>query len=168
METQFYSLDTKVSYGRSSIQIEPLVDYIKYTLFTEGTTLIENNRFKVVKGKKWYDFIPFADSFNFAISERIKIAFEENNLTGWSCFPIIIDDYPDEKYFVFQVLTFAGELLNKEALSNYETSKHEFDINTWNGDDIFTLSGTINIVCNKKTKDILVKLTATNFEIDEF
>ncbi|MGV3629598.1 MAG: hypothetical protein ACO1O6_00235 [Bacteroidota bacterium] len=150
---------------KSRIEIQAIGDYDSLSLLTKGSTLELNNNFFVVRGTKWFDVTQFADSVsNFAISKRIKEILEANNVTGWSCFPIVIKGYSEE-YFAFQVISKAGRILNLESINNYETKFIEFDITTWDGSDIFTLERTTQIVITPKVKEILEKAKITNLDI---
>ncbi|POR24152.1 hypothetical protein BWK58_08495 [Flavobacterium columnare] len=168
MNHKFYILDVKISYGRSPIKVQSQTKYNKFEHLSDKSDIVKNNKFKVDSGKKWFDIIQFADSFKFAISEKVKDVLEINNITGWNCFPIEIENYPEQKYFVFYVTEIVGELTNLEALNNYETKKHEFDLNTWNGTDFFTNKNTLNIICSEKVKLLFEQNKITNVEITEY
>ena len=137
-------VNAKLSYGRSPIKIQSLCkDFNGLKPITTSSPLIMNNVFEVDSGKKWYDIIQFADSFHFAISERIRNILEENHITGWDSIPIKIRGYPDKEYHVFYVDSVAGRLTNLEELNNYETEIHEFDLSSWNRTDFFTHEETL-------------------------
>lgn len=168
MNPKFYIIDAKISYGRSPIKIQPQVEYESFEHLSEKSILVENNKFKVASGKKWFDVIQFNDSFMFAISERLKSILETNNITGWNCFPVEIENYPEQKYYAFFVTEVVGKLTNLKALNNYETKIHEFDLNTWNGTDFFTNKDTLNNVCVEKVKLLFEENKITNIDIKEF
>ncbi|MEM6723780.1 MAG: hypothetical protein AAF598_07055 [Bacteroidota bacterium] len=130
MNPTFYTVNTKLPYSRSPIKIQALTSYDTLAPLDEHSILIKNNRFKVDFGKKWFDLLQFADSFQFAISKRMKHLLEEKECTGWSCFPIQIENHPDKEYYAFYVTAKVGKIQNLEALNNYETDQHEFDLNT--------------------------------------
>ena len=164
-----YNINTKLSYGRSPIKIQSLCeDFDGLKRITEDSPLLESNEFEVDSGKNWYDLIQFADSFHFAISERIKKLLEENAITGWNSFPIIIKNFPDKKYHTFFVNAIIGELKNLEQLNSYETEIHEFDRSSWQGTDFFSHSNTLSIICTEKVKKILKKNKTTNLEIEQY
>ncbi len=163
----FYRIQSKISYGRSPIKIEANIKYDTLKNITKESPLIENNVFKVMSGTKWFDILPFNNSHDFAISEKVKNALETNNINGIWYFPIIIENYPDKLYFCFAITSIAGEILNLKKINNYEDEYRNFDIKTWDGSEIFNLEKTGNIVCTKKVKDILTVQKITNIEITD-
>ncbi|WP_395374758.1 hypothetical protein [Marinicella sp. W31] len=126
------------------------------------------NDFKIAAGKKWADVLGFYDSTNVVISDRVKMALEDHNVRGWGSFPINIIGFEDKKYHAFFPVTVAGKITNLEAIFNYETEKREFDVSTWNGDEVFTNAETLNIVCTEKVKDLLESIKATNIEFSPY
>ena len=116
-------------------------------------------------GKKFFDVIRFADSLNLAISEKLKKILEENKISGWKCFPIHIENQT-EKYYVLQIISKAGPILNLEQVISYEAENREFDLNTWDESDIFTLENTLLFVCNEKVKELFKKNKISNIEIN--
>jgi hypothetical protein len=146
----------------NTIRVSPLADYdVNYALNNE-TPLIRENIFVVKMGSKWYDIITFLDGSNFAISKKVKELLEEHKITGWDCFPIIIQGAEDKEYYGFQILSKAGRILNLEALFKYEEEFIKFDISTWNGTDIFTLEKTAITACVPKVKELIEKAKITN------
>lgn len=160
----FYQLQSKLSYGRSPVKIEALIEYDTLENISLDSPLIKNNKFKIIKGTKWFDFLPFNNSFDFAVSKNVKDTLEENNIKGISFFPITIENHNEMEYFCFAVTSIAEKILNLEKLNNYKDDYTEFDIKTWNGSDIFNLNETGLIVCTKRVKDILTEKKFTNFE----
>lgn len=161
---KFYRISN--AYKRSAIQIITAQEFSSSSHIPLDSPIIYNNTFTVDIGKKWFDVIGFADShMHFAISRRFKILLEANKIKGWTCFPIIIEG-SNEEYFVFQIVSIAGEILNREKLNRYE-EKLKFDINTWDKAGIFTLKNTTTIICTIEVKEILEKEKITNIEFDE-
>jgi hypothetical protein len=162
----FYKLDSKISYGRSPIKIEAIIEYDTLKNITKESPLVKENTFNVVSGTKWFDFLPFNNSFDYAISEKVKNTLEANGITGIWYFPIIIENYPDKIYYCFAITSIAGKILNLKRLNNFEDDYIDFDTKTWDGSDIFNLDETGIIACTKKVKDILTKHKFTNVEIE--
>jgi hypothetical protein len=146
----------------NTIRVSPLANYDVGGLLSNETPLIRNNIFRVKMGSKWYDIITFLDGVNFAISKKVKELLEEYKITGWSCFPIIIQGAEEKEYYAFQILSEAGRILNLETLNNYEEEFVKFDITTWNGTDFFTLEETGIAVCVPKVKELIEKAKITN------
>lgn len=151
------------AYKKSAIRIQSEIKYNTLDILYTDSPLIQKNVFYIDRGKKIFDILEFSDSSNFAISKKVKELFEVNNITGWACFPIIIKGISEE-YFGFQTLSKAGRILNLEAVNRYETENREFDINTWDGSDIFNLEETLLSVCTPRVKEILEKSKVTNLE----
>jgi hypothetical protein len=164
MATEFFSI-TLVP-GKAQVRIDTKVDYEFSYVLDSNTNLIHENEFYVDQGKNWFDIVRFQDIPNFAISQKVKDLFEENNITGWTCFPIIIKDYSDKSYYGFQILSKAGKILNLEKLSNYIDKYHEFDISAWNGSEIFTLEETGITACTGKVKELCENAKITNIKFD--
>lgn len=134
----------------------------------------ENNEFRKSKlfvkesGVIFYDILRFTDSGNFAISNKVKKILEENDISGWSCFPIEIENYPNERYFAFQLTSKrAGKILNLEALNNYEEDCIKFEKSTWDGSDLFTLDNTATVICTPRIKELFEKEKITNVGFNE-
>lgn len=167
MDVRFYSLNARSSYGRSPVKIQPLVKYDTLKHLDAHSTLAVDNVFKVVSGSVWYDVVQFADSLFFAISGRLKEIFESHQISGWSCFPIEIED-SEKRYFAFYPQAVVGRITNMDAINGYETDIHEFDISTWDGADIFTNEDTINVVCTERVKTLLEKNNVQNIEVCKY
>lgn len=163
MELTFYNFCCESK--RGAILIEPKAKYDSIENLDEYSTLINNNVFFIDEGEKVFDVLRFAYGHNFAISSRFKELLEKNNISGWGCFPIIIEGL-DECFFAFQNLGKAGPILNLEALNNYETENTEFDIDTWDHSDIFNLQDTLVNACTTKVKEIIEEAKITNISID--
>ena len=158
METKFYSINDNLN--NAAIRIYPARKELHNvnSLLDEKTYLKLENEFRLYSGKKWNDILPWPDVGNIAISENIKDIFESYNLTGWSCFPIIIKNFPEKRYYAFQIISKrAGRILNLKALNNYEEDRVKFDENTWDGSDFFSLTDTAIIACTPIVKEIIEK-----------
>ena len=163
MNTFFYNIDTSIKLD--CIRISPTTDYDPRYVLNKNTELKVKNNFIKSEGKKWYDTIPFLDAANFAISNKFKSVLEENNITGWSSFPICINNYEKEDYYAFQIISKrAGKILNLEKLNNYEDEYIKFDLESWDGSDIFTLEKTGITACTEKVKTIIEQNNLSNIE----
>lgn len=152
---------------RGAIEILTDQDFPSGAHIPLNTKMKENNLFSIECGKKWFDVVQFANSFaHFAISKRFKLLLEENNVKGWDSFPIVIRGV-EKEYFVFQVVSVAGEILNLAEVNNYKDKNREFDLSTWDHSGIFTLKNTLNIVCTQEVKDLIERAGITNVEFDE-
>ena len=101
--------------------------------------LIKNNHFKVYKGQKSLDLIEYCEVHNFAISEKVKLLLEKNNINGWNSYPIEIDNI-QKKYYGFQIIAIGGEVTNRDKNGDvpmFEPIKWKEE--NWDGSDIFRL-----------------------------
>ena len=162
MSNVFYRF--RSAHNKNVYRIQPLEEYDTLDFLHEKTPLIQHNLFTITEGTKAFEILPFNDSSNFAISKRMKELLEQNDIKGWSSFPIIINGLEDE-YFAFQNLSKAGPITNLDAVNDFETDNHEFDVNTWDGSDVFHLENTGMNVCTEKVKNILEKAKISNLEI---
>jgi hypothetical protein len=153
------------AWKKGEILIQPKIDFNTLELIGSESPLVKYPDFNVKKGTKKFDILSFNNSSNFAISEKLKVLLEKNNLTGWSCFPIVIEGL-NEKYYAFQNLSEAGIILNLEDYNSYEEECIKFNVNNWSKSDIFHLKDSLINVCTKKVKDILENSEITNIEFN--
>lgn len=156
------------SLPKSSIRVLPIDQYNLSELISRHSVFPLMNKVKIRMGTVWNDILPFTDVGNFAISERIKKLLEDAELSGWSCDPIIIEGFNERPYFVFRITSdVAGEIMNIEELNRYETDRVQFDINTWDGSDFFTLKNTAIIACTSRVKDVFIgqKIKGLSFSL---
>jgi len=152
-----------LGHKRSAVRIEAKTKYEIFGSFSNPSFIKEHNEFRVDEGRKFFDLIGYQDPWNFAISERFKNLLEENKISGWDCYPIIIED-SDLKYFGFQVIGKAGPITSLDEDGDPMHGCTEFDENTWDGSDIFCLEDTAVIVCTTNVRDIILKTNITNIE----
>ena len=159
----FYRLNTENRKG--AIIIESAVQYRSWDIFKDPSLLIKNNNFKVDKGNKEFDLIEYCDPVNFAISDRLKSVLEDNNITGWSSYPINVDGI-EKRYYGLHIIGKGGAVTNRDEdgdVPMFEPVK--FNQKNWDGSDIFYLEDTGIKVCTQKVKDILDNEGITNIEI---
>ena len=166
MKKKFYSFGTYEEKG--AVEIETQVDFPSNTHIPFDSEMRTNNVFKIAKGKFFFDLAGFVDSSaHFAISKRFKQLLEENHIKGWTCFPIIIKG-SDQEYFVFQPKSIAGEILNLREINNYTEKNRRFDLNTWDGSEIFTLKNTLIFACTEEVKQLIEKAGITNIDFQDY
>lgn len=152
-----------LGYKRSAIRIDAKIKYEIFGSFSNPSFIKEHNEFRVDEGRKFFDLIGYQDPWNFAISERLKRLLEENKISGWDCYPILIEN-SDLKYFGFQVNGKAGPITSLDGDGDPIHGCTEFDENTWDGSDIFCLQDTAIKVCTTRVRDILLNAKITNIE----
>lgn len=159
----FYRFNTKSP--NNVARIQPMVSYTGLEMLTEDSVLINNNNFVIVKGKILYDLIPYNNSRFFAISDRLKNILEENDIKGIRFFPIRIESIY-QLYFGIILTSKTGPILNREAFLKREEENIKFDINTWDGCDIFTIEDTLLFVCTDKVYNLIKRHKITNVKIE--
>lgn len=163
MKTNFFTIESALKKGE--IRLQSKVKYDTLRILDNKTVLKKVNYFKIEKGSKYFDILTFSDSFFFAISEKFKLLLESNKINGLSTFPINIEN-SQEKYYGVICYGKAGEITNLRALNDYETDHAEFDINTWDGSDIFNLNKSLLLVCTEKVKKLIEKSKISNIEFN--
>lgn len=118
---------------------------------------------KVSKGKKWYDLVPIQDPFNFAISRRFLDVLKKTGLTGWKTYPIAIEGQTQD-YHGFLISGKAGPLKRPKA-AGFLTG-YEFEIDSWDGSDLFTPAGTFSLFCTENARQVLLESKLTNIELE--
>jgi len=167
MYYKFYCAEKK-----DGIRISPVLDLeiIPYRIIGVISVLIGNNTFKIVKGTKLYDVLPFDKHFrNFAISEKFKSLLESLNITGWNCFPILIEGI-DEQYYCFQNIGYIGPIINlKEKYNNLELTKiikSKVLLKSWDESSIFIIEKTLTRLCEVEVANAIKKSKITNIKIE--
>ena len=143
-------------------------EYDEYDAFLDFTILSDPKmKFEISKGKKPFDIIQLRyDGFNFLISENVKNILDENMVSGWKSHPAAVKGL-DKAYYSFHTTGKAGEILNKEEHLHPYPPPIQFDIDTWDGSDIFNLKDTANIICTERVKDLLEHAKITNLEFSD-
>ena len=158
----YYRISTKNQRGAICIKTDFKYDYEE---IFDNPEPLKNKLFKVYKGTKNMDLVPFwGEPINIAISERLKSVLEENNIKGWSYYPIKIENI-EENYFGFQITGKGGEVTNRLKDGCVPMFKPvKWNEAKWDGSDIFNIEGTFIKVCTSKVKEILEKAKITNIE----
>jgi hypothetical protein len=146
-------------------EIKAKVDYKAYEVFKNPALLIENNAFKVAKGRNIYDIIWYQDVHNFAISERLKEALESNGITGWSAYSVMIDGI-EGQYYGFWVTGKGGPVTKLDKDGCIPQSKPvEWDTTKWDGSDVFTLEDRGFTVLTPKAVEVFQQFKIKNVDI---
>lgn len=151
----------RLKHSRSEIQIESIKHY---DIYSKISTIAEfHNDFKIYKWNKFYDLIGLVDPWNLAISEKFKSILEVNNIKGWKCYPIKIENV-NTNYFLLEIIGYVGIVreYDKDGDRIYGTT--EVETKTWDGSDIFHIGETGIRVCTPKLKEIIEKAKISNIE----
>ena len=147
----FYKIDCQYKRGCIHIESDTEYDFRKFFSFQDND--ISNSKFKIARGGKFLDLIPFNTSLHFAVSNKMRNIIIENHINGIDFFPIRINDLADIWGIV--PISAAGKIENLERLNNLEDETIEFNISSWDGSDIFYLQDTLCLICTQKVKEIL-------------
>lgn len=166
---KYYKIECENKKG--GINIIPVYNLpiIPYKILGAKSELIENNKFFISKGKQKYDVLPFEKHFgNIAISQRLKNFLEFNKITGWSSFPIEIEGL-NEQYYALQILGESGGIINiDEVNTSFEKPiKRQVKASSIDGNDIFLVSGTLNILITEKLAQKLKHENFTNLTVED-
>ena len=152
---------------RSAIEVKAQVDYESYELRRGPSTIKENNKFTIYKGKKTFDVLSYFDSLNRVFSERIKTLFKENKVTGIVFYPILIEGVK-EKYYGYYITGKAGKITNLNEIGYVPLFEPiEFDITEWDGSDIFCFEDNGGHYFSEKVKNLLEDNKITNIYIND-
>ena len=154
----FYKIDCQYKRGCIHIESDTEYDFRKFFSFQDND--ISKSKFKIARGGKFLDLIPFNTSLHFAVSNKMRNIIIENHINGIDFFPIRINDLADIWGIV--PISAAGKIENLERLNNLEDETIEFNISSWDGSDIFYLQDTLCLICTPKVKEILEYNKITN------
>ena len=138
---------------------------------------------QIENGKKLRDVLDMRYVSAYLISDRMKNILEENKITGWKSYPVVIHDKKGdiiEGYNGFSVVGRSGSLdLKNQPVEpviddNGHITKYKeyvggwFDINTWDGSDVFIQDDSLRIIITDRLYKILKKEKLTAIECEHF
>ncbi len=159
--TKFYFLSNALK--RSAIRVKSIREYNEVNLFLGKEKPTESFEMVVDEGKKFYDWIGFQDTSNHLISNKFYDLLKSNSISGWQSFDVDIK-LIELVYHGFQVIGSCGELIAPKEPGFYIGMK--FDIDSWDGSDIFSPEGTTLKLCTQKVVDIIKKNKLTNIDYE--
>ena len=135
---------------------------------------------KAYGGKKMTDFLNTGWGGKLApISDKVLNLLIENNITGWKTYPIRVFDKKGVEIHGYHGLSITGRckdldltLLKERVDYQYRESGpvyhyykgYPLDLSTWDGSDMFLLSGTYWRFINKKVYSIFKKNKVSNIK----
>lgn len=147
-----------------------------YNDFTFPLVFIPND----VCGRNMRDVLDTRYPPAYLISDRLKTLLEENQITGWTSYPIELYDKKKnriEGYHGFSVVGQAGKMdLSKQPIISIPSGVYNkpvnvydggyFDPTTWDGSDFFILKDSYFVIVTKRVYELLKKhkITALEFE----
>ena len=124
-------------------------------------------------GKKMRDILDTRYPPLYLISDRFKNVLEECGITGWKSYPIALFDKkgnPVNGYNGFSITGRAGKMQKYDQLPlecgySVDADGCYFDINTWDGSDLFNTEGSWHIIASERFIKVLVdnKITACDY-----
>lgn len=124
-------------------------------------------------GKKMRDILDTRYMALYLISDRFKNILEESGITGWESYPITLFDKkgnPVEGYNGFSITGRAGKMqkFDQPQLEygySADADGYYFDVETWDGSDLFNTEGTRHIIATERFIRVLVenKITACDY-----
>lgn len=149
---------------RSEIRVKPEFDYDIQGLKRGEVLPSDPFPVKIDEGKKFYDILWLQDVFNFTVADRIHTALVEAGITGFKSYPILIEGR-EEQYWGIQVTGRAGPPIYP-AEKGFTVGLH-FDLDKWDGSDMFILPPTMFTIFSQRLRDLLVKLKTTNLALED-
>lgn len=159
MTQEFYSL----SFNSNNVElfVEVIGEYDDIKLKT-GEFIPDILKVKKSQGRKAYEVVRLQDVFNFLISEKVKTALLDSELTGWKTYEIdsgkLLNGYTG-----FQCIGKCG-IIEASKESEQFVGKC-LDVDAWDGSDFFILETTMMIICTEKAKEVLEKFNIKNIEL---
>lgn len=124
-------------------------------------------------GKRMRDILDTRYPPLYLISERFKNVLKESDITGWESYPITLFDKKGtrvEGYNGFSITGRAGKMekfdqLPLECGYSADADGYYFDVETWDGSDLFNTEGSWHIIVNERFIKVLVdnKITACDY-----
>ena len=131
--------------------------------------------FSIERGSKWLDILSTGFAGIYLYSKKIKTIVENNKLTGCTFIPVIIrlkNGKVSSEYYFLSVHGSCGEIdnsLSEKVEVIYESGHKEyqykgqlFNLDTWDGSDIFSPSNYTSTIITEKTKNIFKENELTN------
>ena len=130
-------------------------------------------------GKNIHDYVGIGYAALYLLSEKVINLLKENNITGWKIYPCTLYDKRKKEvngYSLFSVTGKCGpivdsksEILVKQLVPNGKPCKIYkglyFDLDIWDGSDIFSLEGTTFTIVTEKVRSLLLNNSVTNITL---
>jgi hypothetical protein len=135
--------------------------------------------FRGISGGKFTDILNTGWTDLYLISDNLKKRLVEKHFTGWSTYPIILQDKKGnqiEGYHGFSVTGVSGSISHANSPS-FEAryvpkgplvrfyKGANIDLSKWDGSDFFVPEGTTAIVITKRVAEYLEKNKTTNLRL---
>lgn len=136
--------------------------------------------FKQDEGKKLQDVLETGTAALYLISDKMKNALTENQLTGWKTFPVRVLDKRGNEIEGYHGLSITGRsgpldyskcpVIETRVSPSAPLVKHYvgkyIDLSTWDGSDFFLPEGSYGTIITPKAAHVLTKNKLTNIDLD--
>jgi len=136
-------------------------------------------RFQQKSGYVFHDIIGTRRTVLFLISDRMRDVLTNNDLTGWTAFPILLTDIQGRRIEGYQGLSITGrcgpvdysksEVINKRLVPTGPLCKFfkgiPIGLDEWDGSDFFLPEGNYRTVVTEHAADIIKFHRLTNIEL---
>lgn len=127
-------------------------------------------------GKKLNDIVATGYPGLYLFSDKIINILITNKVTGWKTYPCLFLDKNNKEIYGYSVFSVVGrcdcinllesDVFERAMVKNGRPAKMlsglSFDINTWDGNDIFSPKGTMFTIVTQKVRDVLIKEGLSN------
>jgi len=177
-QTVFFSFSSK--FVGSTFQASPVDQKIDHLRLIKGDYIGIDFPiiFQQTGGHKLLDILDTGYVSLFLISDRLKFILEENRLTGWKTFPIILYDKKNNQIFGYQGFSVTGrcgsthfeksKIIEKQLVPTGPVCKYYrgIFIDRWDGTDFFSPEKKYHTFVTNKASDLLKKNKITNLRLE--
>lgn len=144
--------------------------------------IYDNYKFPIVyreengySGKKMRDVLDNRNIVNYLISDRMRDLLINNNITGWKCYEIEMYDKKGNiipGYSGFSTIGKCNSIIKidygniVERKNAFYAVGAEFEINEWDGSDIFRMGNSGYRIITRKVRDLFKKNKITAIKMD--
>lgn len=174
----FFSFSSK--FVGSTFQASPIDPEIDHLKLIKGDYIDIDFPiiFQQTEGHKLLDILDTGYVSLFLISDRLKLILEENRLTGWKTFPIILYDKKNNQilgYHGFSVIGRCGstnfeksKIVEKQLVPSGPICKYYrgIFIDRWDGTDFFSPEKKYHTFVTQKVAGLLKKNKITNLRLE--
>ncbi len=176
LHTDFYVLSDKFS--RGALTLVPKLNADFYKVFRSEYIPEYVVECMPSLGSKAFDFLNSGYAGLYLVSEKIIELFKNNAISGWSSIPVRIKAYEGYNYYILTVIGRCSEIDYEKSESFIKapftpTGKPieakrglNFDLNSWDGSDVFTPEKSMFTFVTEKVEKLLSKNKATNVIIE--
>jgi hypothetical protein len=174
--TDFYVLLNKYTRGAMTLCLNINADF--YKLFKSEFIPEYVVECTPCLGSKAYDFLDSGYAGLNLVSKKVIELFESNAISGWSSIPVRINGYEGSDYYILTVTGRCSEIDYGKSepfiMAPFTPTGRPFeakiglyfDLNSWDGSDVFTPEKSTFMFVTEKVKKLLVKNKVTNIIIE--